>query len=349
MALPNPMYIDQYARHRASQVRVLNYAALEGQEGVLRADHFRVVSGDTPGAFIDAMPGSYGILARHIGGDFEAYVGKLRIAERADVSPTDSSGSRTDLVILRIENPYVEGSGSWPRPPDPVEGPYAHVRVIEGVQANINHVSAYNNTWSAITLARIERPANTGIVDQSHITDLRSLAKLGGERVIIIENPPVDPPPIAYSTFMEVKHTDDATDRINDTDTTFKNWPVEASWQVPIPSWAHAMDYKVTINPYIDNGSTWGELRLTVDGEPTGGAPTVFDINYTTDAIDMPMKPTIYAAATESISSSIRGEVATMRLQGRALGYSSSEAYVSAGRGVQTILELQFKEHPDWD
>src|SRR5580765_3563365 len=166
MALANPWYIDANARHLAAQQRLLAFNAMLGCEGVLQSDHLAVKDLDTPGASITVDPGAYSILARHSGGAYEAYVGKISVQETVAVNPVGSGGSRTDLVILRVENPYVSGSGSWVSPPDPLDGPYAYVRVIEGVTANINHVSAWNNTWSAITLARITRPASTGTILQ---------------------------------------------------------------------------------------------------------------------------------------------------------------------------------------
>src|SRR5690606_39772012 len=123
VTLPNPWYIDAEARHQAQTQRLLAYAAIEGKEGVLADDHLAVKDLETPGAAIQVNPGGYSILARHTGGEFEAYVGKIPEAVTVDVSPTDSSGERTDLVILRVENPYVQGSGVWSQPTDPLNGP----------------------------------------------------------------------------------------------------------------------------------------------------------------------------------------------------------------------------------
>jgi len=85
MPLPNPWYIDAEARHMASTQRLLANMATEGQEGVLAAEHLSVRALATPGAGITCSPGGYGVLARHAGGNFETYLGK--VSSSLDVGP----------------------------------------------------------------------------------------------------------------------------------------------------------------------------------------------------------------------------------------------------------------------
>src|SRR5690606_31662979 len=115
------------------------------------------------------------------------------------------------------------------------DGPYAHVRVIEGVPANTTHhsqVTPDGDLWEALTLARITRPANTGVVEQSHITPLVSLVDTQRNR-----DQSTDEPPMAFgiwnTTLMATSE-----DELLPTDTNFKDWPSEASFQVPVPEWA---------------------------------------------------------------------------------------------------------------
>lgn len=343
MPLANPWYIDAEARHLAAQQRLLAYNAMEGQEGVMGSDHLAVMDLATPAGGIQVMPGAYSVLARHLGGAFEAYVGKLSEAETVSVSPTTSGGSRTDLVILRIENPYVSGSGSWAQPADPIDGPYAHIRVIEGVPANTNHVSAHNNTWSAITLARITRPASTGIVDQSHITDLRSLAKLGEQRIIIIESPPAEPPPIAQQYWTESTPIADG-DQLLKTEVVFTNFPNLASWQVPVPAWAQGMDINIILNPEID-GSVVGEFRLTVAGDPANSVPTDYNFNYTGGP--GPERHVIMIGGTESLGANVRGKIVNMRLQARSTGNDPSHpGKLMCNAGTRVNVWINFKRFP---
>lgn len=344
MPLPNPFYIDAEALHQASVLRTLAYASVEGQEGILHQTALACTDLDTPGDAIVVAPGPYAVRARHTGGDFETYIGKILAAETVTVNPVGSSGSRTDLVVLRIENPYVSEPTTWPQPPDALLGPYAHIRVVEGVPANTNHVSAHNNTWSAITLARITRPANTGIVTQGHITDLRSLAKLGETRVVIVDSPPSTAPPIEQAYWTESTPLADNTELLS-TQLTFTNYPPSAQWQVPIPAWATGMDINVLLNPKITN-HVWGEMRLTVqDDAAVGSVPTEYDVNFPTGAPG-PLRQVFMIGGTESLSPTVRGKIKTFRLQARSKNAGAHPGKLICDRGTRVNIWINFKRHP---
>ena len=354
MALPNPWYIDAEARHFAQQQRLLAYAAVEGQEGVLGETHLAVTDLDTPGSSIQVMPGGYSIKARHTGGEYEAYVGKFTTAETVEVNPTDSSGSRTDLVILRVENPYVAGAGSWAQPADPLNGPYVHVRVIEGVPANTNSVQAVNTSWSAITLARIVRPANTGIVQQSHITDLRSLAKLGGQRITIIENPPADPPPVAQEVFYDIRNEtqerdDDRVDDDTHGQSGWVSWPEDADWNVPVPSWAtHAEIILQLLGIRQEGEGTYGQLRVQVNNGTLTTAPVTYD--FTTDGqVEGWRRDPMFAVGSEYIPSSLRGRVIRFRSQVTIEDDPGRDGTLKWTRGSAAVLQVVFQRNPDND
>lgn len=343
MALPNPIYIDQQALHAASVIRLMAYAAAEGKQGVLMPGHLPVQAMPTPAGQVQVMPGGYSILAKHQGGDFEAYLGKVLAAEPVQVNPTDSSGPRTDLIILRVENPYVAGAGSWPVPSDAVNGPYVYPRVIEGVPPGTNNVIAVNASWSAITLARITRPANTGVVQQADITDLRSLAKLDGERITIINNPPPEPPPIAYPLWTGSKEVNDNSTHTK-SQTSFHDWPAEGSFQVPIPEWAQLADVLVLVNPEID-GNVYGDLRITLDGQATDLNPAIYNYNYARTI--GPEQYLTAVAGPVTIPASLRGKVVTLRLQARSLANDSAHpGRFITHQGCYVTAQLNFKRAP---
>lgn len=343
MAIPNPIYVDDNAQHDPSQVRAMAYAALDGQQGVMDPAHLAVQQFATPGAGIQCIPGGYGINCRHVGGDFESYLGKFQTAETVAVSPVGSSGPRSDLVIARMENPYVVGTGSWPIPADPVLGPYQYIRVIENVPANTNDVTAYNNTWEAITLARITRPANTGVIQQTHITDLRSaINKGGGERIIIIDSPPVTPPPIAaewYTDFNQSAAAPPGTDTVHDywtADTTWQSWPDAASWNLPIPSWATVMDLEVDIfNAQLLTNDVYAQMAILLNGARQ--ATSVLALDY----VAVPDRRNIAYGQTINISSSLRGKVIPVVFQ--VASYFSAPGRLDAKGGTTAKLQVNFK------
>lgn len=337
-----PWYIDQAARHDPPTQRTLAYMALGGRDGVLGTLDLAIRPQTTPAASILALPGAFGVVSTHVGGAYEAYLDKLSVAETRAVSPTGAA-ARTDLVIARVENPYVSGTGLWATPAQPADGPYWDIVVIEGVSANINSVKAWNSQWTAITLARITRPANTGIVSATDIVDLRSLVDLGGERIIIIEAPPVTPPPIAQPIFTESFHCS-AVVNLASTQTAWIDYPAAATFQVPIPSWAVECDILGSFNPQFDN-TIWGEVRLNFGG--TAGPAIMFDMNVVPgQTTPGPQQVTIPLAGTYAIPSAQRGKIITMKLQAHMLSPGTHPGKLSTRNGVYVGVLLGFKKYP---
>lgn len=345
-----PWAIDQNADTTAQQARLLAHMATDGQQGVLGSTHLRVAQLSTPGASVQVLPGAFAIKHTGVGGDFESYVGKFGTAETIALSPT-AGASRTDLIIARVENPYAVGTGSWSFPADPAAGPYWYIRAIEGVTpATIPDVKTWNATWSAIPLARITRPASTGIVQDAHITDLRTLVDLSGDRITVIQNPPPvegdpDPPPvtptvppIAHDLWTGVLHLSTAS-TLARTQTSWIDWPPGASWQVPIPSWAVECDFLGSFNPQYDD-DVYGEVRLMF--HTTGATPITFDRN--TDGGWQ--RDNIPIVGNYQLPASVRGKVITVKLQAHMLDPANHQGTLKTRPGVYLGVQLNFKRAP---
>ena len=338
-----PWYIDAQARHRAKTMRLLAYMGLAGREGVMGAGHCKVTALSTPGAAVQIAPGAWGVLARHAGGDFEAYTDKLQTALVRAVSPTDATpGGRTDLVVLRVLNPNVtEVGSSIGTPADPQNGPYWDVVVVEGVTPNLNTVTGYNPNWSAIPLARIVRPASTGIVQQNQIVELRSLVDLSGERIVILDTPPAIPPPIAQQVWTGVVPCVTPSSYPK-TQTTFINWPSQAAFSVPIPSWAKTCDVQVLVNPEI-NGNVYGEMRLTLDDVAVDLTPTLYNYNFASTIGPEQYLTAVFGSFT--VPAAKAGKIVTLRTQGRSLANDTAHPGVmSTHAGCYVSMQLNFKK-----
>ncbi len=255
MPLPNPWYIDANARHVGATQRLVAFMAMQGEEGVLRDTDLKVTALPTPGAAVNVAPGGYSVKATHA--DLELYLGKIPIQEQATVNAVPSTGERTDLVILRIENPSVGETTIWSSPADPLNGPYAHIRVIEGVTAGTNSVKSHNNTWSAITLAKIIRPANTGVVNPEHITGLRSLADPAQQRINI---PGQAPPPIAVPDPV-VNVPCPGEEELPPAVIDWAHWPTVLA-TLAVPFWAtHCRVLALIFNTEARTGRAAGQFR----------------------------------------------------------------------------------------
>jgi len=106
----------------------------------------------------------------------QSYSFRAPTATDISVAPTGSGGGRSDLVIARVEDPTVAGA-PWQMPSNPRVGPYVFPRIISGVPAGTETLAQAGRAGdSAIVLARIDIPANTGTITAGMIKDLRRMA-----------------------------------------------------------------------------------------------------------------------------------------------------------------------------
>lgn len=333
-----PWAIDNGAEIYASLMRTITYSVYGGQEGVLEKDHFAVSEYDTPGPGVQFTRGVANILSRAPGGFCQSYVvrnpGPDGTLTTLDIDPTDSSGARSDLVILRVEDPE-DGSGLWAPPTDKANGPYVRPFVIQGVPSTTKSMADLPSIgpWTALALARIDRPASTATITNDMITDLR-----------IVNNPatglgPAPNGPGAEKLWTEESHT---TTEQHFTATTYTNFPAEANWTVNIPEWATAVDiYALIMNAKIINGDVWGDAMVAINGV-LGGYSTGFDLNL--NGNKDPYRAPIFISGTQPIPADARGTAANVKimLQMR----TSQPGTIVADIGTYTHIQLNFKQTP---
>jgi hypothetical protein len=350
-----PMFIGGgSARHAASVVRTANHIATQGQQGVLGALDLRVLELATPGGAVRLSPGGLALLNTASGGDYETYVDKSGADIELPINPTGTAGGRNDLVIVRVEDPYVSGTGGpaggWPTPTDPAVGPYIFGRVIENVGTNpdgtaitdVSQAPTYAN-WTATTHARLEIPASTGTITQGMITDLRSIADLSGQRV--------DDGTQATSLYTQVKTstgtwtgTAPGPDPLLSTDTAFIDWPAAANFTLPIPQWATHFDFEIKVaNIHKHSGPFWGEWRwFRTD---TAGVSAAFPIDLNQNPAQGGTRDVIWMGGESFVDPAIRGSTVGFKMQARSLD-SALTGTLSADRGTFSFLTFVFKRKP---
>lgn len=176
---PVPWFVGGGAHHSPEVARLLAYAATSGAEGVVAPGDLKVVPLDVPGSSVRALAGAAVILSKAAGGAQQTYVGRNPSEEVVGISATGSGSGRSDLVIARVEDPFMPGE-PWSDPEDVTSGPYIFVRVIPNVAAGTTTVPAGT---SGIPLARIDVPANTATITAGMIVDLRKVANPRRETV----------------------------------------------------------------------------------------------------------------------------------------------------------------------
>lgn len=334
--------------------RMIPHFMFAGQEGVMNSADCLVKQLSVPGGSVRVSPGAFMIKARGSGQLYESYLNRITADETIAISPTGGS-SRSDLVILRIEDPHVVGE-PWSDPPDVTAGPYCFVRVVPGVPSSLTKLSTLGNNWSAIALARIDIPAATGTITTAMIKDLRSLV-----------NPVTGPQPPPIIIYIEDDDCPDNSPTIwadakTGTGTygsgsavlaptpinVYTYWPSFADWVVPVPKWATGVDFFYTLNSPQYAGNAWGETRLEwkIIGTTVTSNSNMYDVNNSpSNVYDVRMPHTM--AQSLYIPKAMRGKCVRVRAQARPLANEGSN--VNADRTSTAYLQCIFKQKPDLD
>src|SRR5699024_10632330 len=162
-------------------------------------------------------PGNALIRNSYGGGQAQTYACRAGSETEVPIEATGSAGSRTDLIVARIDDPTYQG-GSF----DPLTFEAARFEVIKGVPASTRTAAELGLSYPAIALARVTLPASTGTVAAAMITDLRSVALPRVQRHLFTHN---------LST--------DENDHINPDPghEMGEPWP-NVWWEFHIPDWA---------------------------------------------------------------------------------------------------------------
>lgn len=311
-----PWYVSDDAEMTLESLRLLPYASTGGCEGILAPPDLRVTALATPAGAVQIGAGSCVVLTRGGGSSSQAYAARMTSAEQVIVEPTDSSGARSDLVIVRIEDPYHDSS-SWALPADPTIGPYVYSRVINDVPTGTTDLTEVRPEDSAIVLARIDIPANTSTVTQAMITDLRQVANPRSERrQLSIAN--------GWAT----------ADTLGSITDVWETFPLGASWNVAIPVWASRLTVTATLAGLLHTGTTEarGNLRLSLgDGLATAV------VGYRTAEAG---RNALWCGGTLEIPSELRGTIQPLTLEG--LGTSAYTGVLTADYGTAVRVDLDF-------
>jgi hypothetical protein len=298
------------AQHSPEIARVLSYAAFGGAEGIVGSDDLAVREKSVPDSTVQVLPGACSILNRASAQAYQAYVGRLPSAESVAIAPTDASGGRSDLIVVRVEDPYLAGE-PWGDPVDPAIGPYVFTRVIPNVPAGTTSLQQVEPGQSGIAIARIDLPASTGTVTQAMIQDLRVLPNPRRERRQML----------AFPSSSESL-----------TSGNFVRFPGAAQWSVQVPSWATKAIVRGEIAGVKASGSLVGTSRVLLGSLVGQVAP--FDFGSGT-------RGTVLSADEFSIPVAMRGTTQTLQIQGKR---NSGTGSLESGGWITALSDIEFVE-----
>ena len=193
--------------------RVMLYHATEGNQGVLGPLDLIVSATGPNSQGVSIGPGSCVVL----GGEFAfqgSYHGYNVGADLSLATFTATGASpRSDMVIAEAQDPTWSGS-PWGVS---ASGPCVVPAILSGVSSTATQPTP---GISAIPLARVDIPAFTSIITPSMITDLRAVSNPNRFRSVL-----------DLQAFW-------SSPSVSPVSATVVQWPLNATWQINVPSWA---------------------------------------------------------------------------------------------------------------
>lgn len=224
----------------AEMLRAQHYASTSGGNGVSSPAAMKVVPQAAPDGTVQLLPGGADIVSTYDGMHEQSYYSHVFQTRMLVVPPTGSaSGGRTDLVIRRICDPDFEDHPDVPPEQKGDISPELAVTLdLDWYELLPGHDENASLPYPHVKLAKIVRPANTTIVNASHIVDLRELS-----------NPQVKLHMRSANLYM----SEEQSLHTGGDGTTPFVWPSSATHYAQVPEWAE----KVQI------AASWGTIRAS--------------------------------------------------------------------------------------
>jgi hypothetical protein len=299
------------ANHSAEQFRAMVQDLARGSEGITAGTDLKVTQLGTPGGGVQIAEGSAVIRGR-VSAFQGSYSTRNQGASTVTIAAQGAGSGRSDMVILRVEDPEYEGTL------DPAEDDINYFQVLSNVSSSATTIPG---GLTGIPLARIDIPASTSTITNSMIVDLRQIA-----------NP-------RRQSLQHVHSPTSTSTAINNSNGTYAYFSTEAGWSVPIPSWASQAIVSIDLAQIRYTTAAFiGALRATFGASLTL-QPVILDDNQT--AI---RRATTFVADTVTIPDAYRGTSQLLRPQ--ATGTTGNTGVVSVDASTTLRYNVEFIEAP---
>ena len=319
---------------QAVVARLQLQSATRSGNGVVEATDLTVRPLTVPGTGVVVGDGAAVVLGREASKQGSYWVPNVG-DETVTLTATTSSGPRSDMVYLRVEDPTVDGTPwTW----NPASDQLAYFRVWEGCPSTAVDVPAGE---TGVPLARITRPASTGTVEATHITSLRKMANPRSLVQVFTKQ---------GSWATNADFTDAVGGKI-----TWSPWPHDASFSVDVPPWASVAKLSYT----------WGQVQYIQGGNGTGlngSARILFGTVATNpERLQLPggttanpttppwSRQSVVGGDTISIPAALRGTTVSMVMQGIANdddgnGTRDTQGLLQCDGGSSLYVQVVFEE-----
>lgn len=318
---PVPWFVGGGAQHSPEVARLLAYSALGGAEGITTPGDLKVLSRAVPGAGVRVVVGSAAILSRAAGGGQQTYLARNPTEEPLNIAATTSAGGRSDLIVIRVEDPFMAGE-PWAAPTNPLVGPYVFARVISNVPSTTTSVAQLNLGYSAIELARIDIPSSTATITQAMVTDLRKLARPRQLRMVEMNGP---------------------TAEIALTSANGMYWPSFRP-TVAIPTWATHVAMVTTLSSIGQRGGDATGVFTATIGAPGATQFRATNVPYDVDQLasgSVGQRHTLICGGAGALNTALRGTSQVLGVEGR---LDVGPGYLITVQGSHVIFDLEFFE-----
>lgn len=308
----------------ASLARTESY---DGSEGIVAKGDLRVSALDVPGQGVQIAGGAASILNAYQTNPNQAYTITNTGAHvvGSALMPAAAAAQRTFIVAIAVGDPEFSQAGHpfmlASDPPDGEEATFEYVRPIVVLESDFNARS-----YPALALARLVIPANTTVIQNSMLTDLRRLAR--------------------PRTKVEIAHVEGpgADNNLNGgggTPGTFERFPNVGVLTVAVPSWA----VKAKVSGFIEgvklskNGSA--RFRAYVEGSALATASTNANENNAGSGNERRS----YNIGGEIDIRNVAGQTRTFSVEGTPVNEGSKGAFIADG-STSIMLQVYFEEQP---
>ncbi|GAA1111277.1 hypothetical protein [Streptomyces javensis] len=306
MTLINPPLLTHGGTHEARAFRMMVRDLSHNSQGITEGDDLKVRQSATPDAAVRVADGSAVIRGATWGqGSYTQYnVGYATVP----IAPTGAT-ARSDLLCLRVEDPEYEGTR------DPEKDAIGYFHVVSNVPATTTEVPA---GMTGVPLARLDIPANTSVITDSMIKDVRHIANPRRDRKL-------------YTAFPSSLST------LTYSDNKWHTWPTAAKWTIPVPTWATSAKLVTTIAGLRLTRADVFAAMQNVFGSVQGQNTAVDD-----DQGSQTRRNTVVLADSLSIPASMRGTTQTLYLQ--TYMYKIETGDLSVDGGTSLIADIEFSE-----
>ncbi|MFM9373280.1 hypothetical protein [Streptomyces sp. Da 82-17] len=299
--------------HTAQQFRMMIRDLAQANQGITEGTHLKVSALATPGGGVQIADGSATISGKvsPVQGSYNVYnIG----SDTVSIAATGGT-SRSDMVILRVQDPEYEGSR------DPSD--CAFFDVVSNVSSSATTVPS---GYSAIPLARIDIPASTGTITNAMIKDLRQVTNPRRVRALYPYNFP--------GPLVELSGTTEL----------WRNFPNVTMASVPIPSWAATMRVSYTVcGVRCVDGNVWANFRFMI-GTIEANQYIAIDDNQGTGPRRQTVTMVDTIDLTTTAGAALRGT--TQPFYSRMTPRSSNAGKVGVDGTTSFAIDIEFTEGP---